>query len=347
VLAGVAALLLVNIGLGLLDSATRGADTRGAQSSSFSTASSGTAGYAELLRRFGHDTSQARGTIGPASLSPASTAVVLDAAPSESARRALAEFVAAGGTALVGGADATLWTRGMGIDAPRWDPIGREQSHVAIEGTTYDVRTDGRGRWRGGTGQALVQSQRVGAGRVVLLADTSPLQNRLLDRSDNAAFGLAVAGEDRASVVFVEGPHGFGSSTGLDAVPTRWKIALVGGALAALLTLIAASRRLGPAEETVRDLAPPRRAYTDALGAALSRSRRPAAAVAPLQAAARAMLARRAGLAPDPSKADLREAAVRAGWTPAEIEGLFAPGVDRDSILAVGRSMARSRRGVG
>jgi hypothetical protein len=341
----VAVLVAINVGLGLLDAATRGADPSGERSSSYSTASTGTAGYAQLLERFGHPTSQARGTLRPGRLDPRDTVIVLDAdSPSKSERAAVTEFVRSGGRLVVGGESATSWTDQLIGKALRWVPNGPTVTGARIGADRYTVRTDGAGSWESPSGTSLTIEQAV-PGPVVLLADTSPLQNRRLDQAQNASFGIALAGAGHRSVVFVEGPHGFGSASGFDAIPGRWRVALVGGALAALLTLIAASRRLGPAEETVRKLAPPRRLYVDALGTALSRTRLPAEAIAPLQAAARDHLARRAGLPADAPPELIRAEAARAGWSREEIDALFTPATDNESILAAGRALARAEKG--
>ena len=346
----VVVLVVVNVGLGLLDAATRGADRTGARASSFSTAATGTAGYAALLERYGHPTSRARGEIRPGALDPQSVVVVLDAGrPSDEERRAVADFTDAGGRLVAGGPDATAWAGPRRGARVTWAPNGPTQAQAEVDGDSYRVHTDGHGRWRVAAGGvspdgALTVQQSTPA-TVVLLADTSPLQNRRLDQADNAAFGVALAGTDHRPVVFVEGPHGFGSESGLGAIPGRWKVALVGGALAALLTLIAASRRIGPAEETVRRLPPPRRAYVDAMGVTMARARHPAEAVAPLQAAARAQVARRAGLPAGAPSEEIGAAAARLGWSAEEITALFRPASDTEGILAAGRALARAERG--
>jgi hypothetical protein len=180
----------------------------------------------------------------------------------------------------------------------------------------------------------------------LLHADTSPLQNRLLGQADDAAFAVALAGgPGEGSVAFAEGPHGYGETTGLGAIPSRWKVALVMGALAALLTIIAAGRRLGPPEDADRDLPPARREYADALGAALARTRQPAAALSGLQRSARDRIARRAGLPPDAGDDAVRLAARRAGWSETEIDALFTPAVDRQTVMAAGRALAQATTG--
>ena len=55
--------MVINVGLALLDGATRGADRSGSRASSFSTAPTGTAAYADLLEQYGHPASRLRGEL--------------------------------------------------------------------------------------------------------------------------------------------------------------------------------------------------------------------------------------------------------------------------------------------
>ena len=121
--------------------------------------------------------------------------------------------------------------------------------------------------------------RRAGRGRIVLLADSSPLQNRLLGEADNAAFALALSG--RGPLTFVESVHGYGPQRGLAALPARFGWALIGLLLAALVFMVARGRRLGPPERERRELPPPRRAYVDALAATMARGKEREEAVAP------------------------------------------------------------------
>jgi hypothetical protein len=341
----VVVLIVINVGLGLLDAATRGADQARSRASSFSTSSTGTAGYAQLLGRYHHPTTRARGDLRVGSVAPDSTIIVLDAgAPDRADRRAITAFVATGGRLVVGGSDATDWTKAFRGKDVRWTSDGTRRTSARVGDASYRVRSDGDGSWVVDDHRSLTV-ETTAPGAVVLLADTSPLQNRRIDQAENAAFGVALAGVDGRPVVFVEGPHGFGGASGFDVIPARWKFALVGGALAALLTLIAASRRLGPPEEIERTLPPARRVYVDALGTALAHTRRTADAVAPLQAAARNDLAQRAGLPSDATPESIRAAAAREGWTTEEIDALFTPATDNERILAAGRALARAKRG--
>ena len=116
--------------------------------------------------------------------------------------------------------------------------------------------------------------------------------------ADDAAFGLAIAGAPSRPVSFEEAVHGYGEARGLAALPTRWKWALGGLLLAALVAVAARFRRLGPPEPTPVPPQPPRRAHVDALGSALARTGRPAEAAGPVQAQARTLVLTRARLTP-------------------------------------------------
>jgi hypothetical protein len=180
----------------------------------------------------------------------------------------------------------------------------------------------------------------VGRGRVLALADASPLQNRLLDRADNAAFALAAAGDGRP-VAFAEAQHGFGQGRGLRALPARWRWALAGGFLAAMVWMWSRGRRLGPPDDIERSDPPARRAYVEAMAGALARTRQPEVVVAPLQDRARRRLAARAGLPPDAGEESMRHAAIQLGLAAGEVDALFRPCRTDDDVVAVGRVLAR------
>jgi hypothetical protein len=117
----------------------------------------------------------------------------------------------------------------------------------------------------------LLVVARSGRGSVALLADASPLQNRLLGTADGAALGLALAGG--RPVVFLETVHGYGVSRGLSALPARVKWTLLGLLATGLLALWTAGRRLGPPEVDDAPPAPARIEYVDALAGALARTK--------------------------------------------------------------------------
>jgi hypothetical protein len=203
------------------------------------------------------------------------------------------------------------------------------------------VQTNGASTWRD---EGLVAERRVGRGTVAFLADSSPLQNRLLGSADNAAFGLSLAGPADRPVEFLESYHGYGTGSGLSALPLAWKLLLGGLGLAALVYAIARGRRFGPPEEEGRSLAPPRREYVDSLAAVVARSKRRDAAVGPVRREARDAVLRRASLPPTADDDALRVAAGRVGLADEDAETLLRPAQTDDDVLALGRTAARIRQ---
>ncbi len=352
--------VLVNIAVSVLDSSTRGADETAPRSSSLSTGRDGLAAYAELLRQNDHGTEALRGSITDATLVPSDTLVVLDPVGlDDEDARDIRRFVERGGRLVAGGSSTSRLLAELFTDPPTSSFVGvRIAEPVGAAREVADIRTvrsAGEGSWSppgamtsvlGRGTHALATVGTVGRGRVVALADPSPLQNRLLGSADNAGFGLAAAGDGRPAV-FAEGLHGYGQATGLGAIPGRWQAALVGLVLATLLAAVAAGRRLGPPEDAARPMPPARREYVDALGVSLARTGRPVEAMGPLQAAARERVARRTGLLPTATEAEIRAAAARLGWSPADIDALFAPPHTDHDVVAAGAALARASRGDG
>ena len=328
-------------------------------SSSYSTGPTGSGAYAELLRRFDHPVDRIRGDLDRARLAPRSTLVILDAELTGAETERVGRFVRAGGR-LVASAGAGQWLEEVvGDDPPRFDDAPVTAAIPAgdvPEGAGIGlVRLGGQGSFgRPGSLQPLLAEQDgvalvalagdVGAGRVVALADPTPLQNRLLGVADNAGFGLSAAGPAGTPVAFAEGPHGYGSGEGLAALPRRWRVALAGIGLSAVVWLVARSRRLGPPEDEARPLGPRRRTYVDALAGTLGRTGHPAEAAEPVRLRARSLLAGRAGLPPDAPDDAVRAAAVRLGLPPDEAEALVRVQGEA-GVLAVGRALARLEPG--
>ena len=340
----------------------------GSPSSSYSNRPDGTAAWAELLSRFGHHVDRLRGDLEPLALDPAVTVVVLDA-PGISGREArdLGAFVRRGGHLVAGGAGSGDWLDSV-IDRPpelsargvrRATPVvGGPGSGPAgpagapeVEGVG-SVRAAQLGSWRDagqfapilvGEGNRVVAvAGDVDAGRVVALADPSPVQNGLLAADDDAALALGLAGGPGRAVLFAEGPHGYGRAEGLAALPRRWRLALAGLGLAAAVWLLARSRRLGPPEDEARPLPPPRWAYVEAVAATLARAGRPEQAVEPVRRRARELIARRAGLPAEADPAELHRAALHLGLPEDEATAALGGGPPDDAgVLAAGRALAR------
>lgn len=357
------AFLALVLGLNLLTAGvtvvTGGSGPGGPTSSSYATAPDGLAAYAEFLARHGHRVERLRVSLDKAALDPAATLFLAEPTGlTDAEAMALAAFVGEGGRLVATGSGVEDVLSELPGGAPEWSSDTVESARPLLPVPELDgvaaVEAGGEGAWRraggtlpvlGGPDGVLATVVTVGRGRVVALADPSPLQNRLLARADNAAFGLAIIGEGRP-VAFAEAHHGYGQGTGLAAVPSRWRWAMAGGFLAALVWMWSRSRRLGPPDEIERSEPPARRAYVDAMAGALARTRQPDVAVAPLQDRARRRLAARAGLAPDAGDDALRRAATQLALAPDEVDALFRPCRSEADVLAVGRLMARLEAGV-
>lgn len=328
----VALLVVANLALRFLGTLT-GGTPGGPRSSSYATSPHGAAAYAELLGRAGHPVDQVRALPHEKQPSLGATVFLLD--PPNVGKedlRALRQYVRDGGRLVASGLSRKEM-RELVARPPEPAPGSR---FVHEDGLT--IETDGLTRWRQ---ENLVAVRRIGGGTVVFLADSSPLQNRLLGSADNAAFGLAFALPRARPVEFLESYHGYGTRTGLSALPLNWQLLLGGLGLAGLVYMVARGRRFGPPEEEGRSLAPPRRQYVDSLAAAIARSRNRDAAAAPVRTEARDAILRRAALPPDADDDAVRIAAGRLGLTDDDTETLLRPARTDADVLALGRAAAR------
>lgn len=328
----VALLVVVNLALRFLGTLT-GGTPGGPRSSSYATSEQGAAAFAELLGRAGHPIDQVRSLPHERQPSTGATVFLLDPPSVRSTDlRALRQFVRSGGRLVASG----LSRKAMRELVPR-PPEPAHGSRIVRE-DGLRIETDGAGTWRQ---ENLVAVRRVGSGAITFLADSSPLQNRLLGRADNAAFGLGLALPRGRPVEFLESYHGYGAGSGLSALPLDWQLLLGGLALAAVVYMVARGRRFGPPEEEGRSLPPPRREYVDSLGAAIARSKRRDAAAAPVRKEARETVLRRAALPPGADDDAVRVAAGRLGLADADAEGLLRPVRTDADVLALGRAAAR------
>jgi hypothetical protein len=268
---------------------------------------------------------------------------------------ALLRFVAAGGRLVAGGGD-TSWLRtfvpgglklsGRGITspvplAPVPEVAGLRELVTADDGSWDTVR--GALPILGDAKGSIAAVVSAGAGRAVLLADPSPLENGLLVRADNASFAVDLAGSPTRPVEFLETYHGYGkaSASGFGAIPGNWQALLGFEVLAVLVFMLARSRRLGPPELAARALAPSRREYVEALAGTLVRTKKPALALAGVSAEVRERLIRSAGLPADATPDQLAEAAARLGLTAEETAAATKAPQDSQDVLALGRVLAR------
>ena len=337
----VVALVAVDLALHFIGTLT-GGTPGGPESSSYATQPEGAGAYAELLGRYGHPVDRVRTTPADATLDPTTTVFLLgaDGVAAEDAA-SLRRFVESGGR-LVAGGPTLAWARALVPELPRG-----AASRARFRARRLRVQSAGGRAWTGpGAFAPLARSPRgilavtkdVGRGTLILLADPSPLQNRLLGRADNAAFGLSLAGPARRPAAFLESYHGYGRSSGLRALPLAWKLLLGGLAAATLVWMVARARRFGPPETRSRELQPPRSAYVDALAGVLARTNRRDEAVATVRARARAELLRRAALPADADDDALLAAAGRLGI---DAEAIVRPAKTDSDVVAVGRVLAQ------
>jgi Domain of unknown function (DUF4350) len=352
------ALIVLNVGTRFLNSVT-GGSPGGPTSSSYATGADGLAAYFSLLAQNGHPVERVRTLPARTALSAGATAVVLDPVfvnPGDA--RALRAFVERGGRLLVGGgAESSLWLRSLLRPAPVWSSTGVAHAKLLAPvpelAGAVQLRSAGNGSWQntgaalnayGTAERSLVAVASLGLGRVILLADASPLQDRYLGVGDNARFGLGAAGDATRPVEFFESYHGYGPATGYSSIPMRWDLLIGGLALAAVALMIARGRRLGPPEAESRELPPPRRVYVDSLAGIMARAKRPDEALEPVRAEARARLSRRTGLPRDAPLQTLEAAARRSGLPEAEIDAMLGRPGSGDQILAAGRALVHAGR---
>lgn len=285
-LGALAVIVAVNLFVASVRTVVGGKRPGGPPSSSYATADDGLAAYAELLADHGHRVHRLRVPLDEAPLDPRETLVLAD--PDDlrvEESDAVATFVASGGRLVAAGARTNpVLRRLLGGDL-EWSGAGIRRARAIVPvpevAAVDEVRAAGHGSWRdtaaglpvlAGDGHVLAVVADVDRGRVVALADSSPLQNALLAEAGNAAFGIAVAGGRGRPVRFAESVHGYGEAGGVSALPDRWVFAAFVAFCAVVVWMWSRGRRFGPPDEPVRELSPPRRAYVDAMAAVLART---------------------------------------------------------------------------
>ena len=356
----VAALIGINLLAKFVSDSTGGGGTPGGpRSSAYATQNEGIAAYAELLSHEGHPVDITRGPLRDGALDPATTVIVLDPDTiSFDDAGVLLTFVVNGGRLITGGTSPSYFTA-LRQDPPLWAaPAGSDWTDIAPSLAPINhIVSAGHARFSGlgdshalvgDASDALVTESAVGKGTIVFVADPSPFQNQLLGAADNATLGLALAGGANRTVVFPEGVHGYGPSSGIAAIPSDWKVALVGIALAGLVLMWARGRRLGPPEDASRPLPPPRAAYVDAVGSTLLRTGAPDAALQSVATRVRERIEAHAvpgaegasGATSDLDRAEFARRGHAIGMSDEEIDAVLAPITDA-SVLAVGRALSR------
>jgi hypothetical protein len=325
---------------GLVQSASQPTPTDGPAGSSFATHGEGTAALVDLLEANGYNVVRERRALAEVPPPPGDTIVVVNGSDlSSEDEAALSTHAAAGGRIiLVGSTRLDFILDRSPTEFERTEEPAR--ALLPVDGFGELTGVDARWVWRnagslvpvvGNSQGTLAGVESVADGTVVALADTSVIANAGLANADNALLAVRAIGEPTATVRFVEYIHGFTQPTGLAALPTRWKQALLVLALAGAVWLLARSRRFGPPEAASRSLAPPRSAYVDAVAATLDSSR-DAAASAPLDEALSNRLTQQ-GME-SPSATTMIETAVRAGADPAVAERALTGATDDGTLRA-------------
>ena len=350
----VGGLIIVNLVAQGLDRAVGGSEPSGVPGSSYATIPDGLAAFATLLADYGHGINRQRGSITANPPAPDATVFLLEpGALTKADATALMQFARAGGRLVVGD-QSPSYLHNLSDDPPKWQSAGTT-TWTEIDPALGAVRvvdatgigawtSSGRGRPLVGTeNESLLTEERLGLGEILFLADPSPLQNAYLGRSDNAAFGIALAGDASRPVVFAEGVHGYGTSRGLAALPDRWKVALLLVVFAAAVFVWSRARRFGPPDRNARDLPPARAEYVTALSLSLERAPDHIHAFVPAQRWARTRVAARSGLDAHPNTDDeeLTRAARSLGCPDEEIAALCTAITDDASVLALGRLISR------
>ena len=281
---------LVALSTQVVQSTIGGGSPSGPSSSSFATTPAGVAAYASLIRDAGGTVIQRRvGFSEGTPVSPGATLLLLDVdVLDDSEVFAVRRFLDDGGRVVAGGIRGTSWINRVA------------DTSLASAATDTDVAVVAAAE--GGGARSIVHAGGVGldadtvpdeavvvaraadvpvavrlsvgdaGGTMVVLANTSVLQNRSLGERDDAAFALSLIANRPA--VFAEQPHGYGQRGGVSGLPARWRWCLGLLLCAALAWMVSLGRRNGPTESAVRDLSPARREYVDALAVTLARSRR-------------------------------------------------------------------------
>jgi hypothetical protein len=365
----VAISLVYQVSASLFSGVTGSKSSITGKGSSLDTTSSGTAAFSHLLDANGHRVVQLTSSLSPSSTHPYGDLFTLGATSwSPTNTRGVERLLADGDTVTVSGKVASLdvlqrilpastvqWssTSANTVTAFASSPLtaGVEQVDSPGAGTFLVTHaSSGLVLLARGSGGDLALAVHHG-GWLILLASSSPLWNQNLAKSDNAAFGLNLAGPSHAVVAFDEYSHGVGvPGKGLASLPGPWRFGLAAVLLSLLVWIVSASRRFGPPQETERKMLPPRIGYVDAMATRLGT--RPndeiVASTNIVRSELRATLTRRFGLPVDASDELLQSVASYSADGSDEFAKMVALVVQdptgRDDALGAARALALLHR---
>lgn len=308
--------------------------------------------FAALLQVEGNQVRRASSRLSDRDLADADTLVVVDPVARRAADAAVIRRYLDRGGRVVAGPGQALQVAGAPPSGPTRSAGGGTSFLPLVpisEVASVDrVQTAGRGAWTkvgaflpglGSKQGALLLAGRVGAGRLLLLADLSALDNDHIAKDANAALAVSLVGDKPGSVLVLESPAAFSAPTGLAAIPIRWRWTLVGLLASALVAMLAVGRRLGPPEYPDRELPPARVAHATAIGGLLSRTGQPAVVGATLQRRAQRLLGGPIRGTPWTSEETVTEA-VRRGLSEADSRALVDIITGPDDLVRAGRALA-------
>jgi hypothetical protein len=235
----------------------------GGAGSSFSAGARGAQAAYDTLRALGHDVQRSVEPLTAIAAEPARTLLVITGPlpPSDQDTRAMREFLAAGGAAvLVGQQGAALL--GLQTGAQPVDPAEPAEYEVrAVSPLTRGVAAITMDRGPGtvtlpashlplaavSAGEPLVTTARIGKGRVTWLAAVTPIANASIRDAGNLQLLLNIAGPPgERRILWDEHYHGYSRSLWSYAAATPLPWAIAQGGLLLLAAILTFSRRRLP-----------------------------------------------------------------------------------------------------
>jgi hypothetical protein len=323
-----------------------------------STGAGGTKALVDSLRAVGAEV-----TVDDATPDSRTSAVLVlvDAMP-EARRRALADWVDAGGTLVLADRDSPLnpfRVQRPGLlglvdrDLPRHCAVPALQAVDRVRvpsAALLQVRAPAVGCFSTGDGAWLV-TQPEGRGNLVVLGGAGAFTNDALGDADNGLLAvtlLAPGRSARVQVLPLPAPGG-GRRTLVDLVSPNVKLALLQLAVAFVILALWRSRRLGRPVAERQPVEIPGSELVVAVGRLFQRSRARERAAALVRDDVRRSLAQRLGLGPDASVDDVAGAAApRSGRSVEEVRDLLggpAP-TDERELLALAQDAEELSREV-